>query len=289
MGGLPVSVQRTEFEKAAAAGNWSAAFKNLNALNMSEMLDSLSRLPKSILDKLIERRFAFKGGVNMPRMEYAWTVVRSRALPLVAPGDLLKTGQVTTAANFIKKVPPTSPGITLKSIVFSDAIVTNRTLFPELKKKAEEILASQGNAFKLDTTVHPTDIANNELIYLSTQIEEMIALAKKATSIPNDRVVVLLVRLKSGIDSHGMVVKVEGHRVIVIDTDTPNPDRATLLHEIGHCADLPHAGEAPTGKPAPVDVGGSSNVMALAQTNVQRNTLTVTQGEFLAKAFFAAK
>jgi len=282
-----MSVQRTNFETAAAKGNWGQAFMNLNSLNMSEMLNSLSALPKATLDNLIQRRFAFKGGLNMPRMEYAWTVVRSRQLPLVAPGDLRKTGQVQTAAQFIKKAAPSSPNITLNLIVFSDSIVTNRTLFPELKKKAEDILASQGNAFKLDVIVHPTDIAYQELMYLTTQLEDMVGMAKKATSIPSDRLIVLLVRLKPGLDTHGLATTVDGRRVVAIDTDTPNPDRATLLHEIGHCAGLPHAGDPPPGTSAPIDVGGNDNVMALAQANGVRDALTVTQGEFLGKAFFA--
>jgi hypothetical protein len=282
-----MSVQRTNFEAAAAKGNWAQAFMNLNTLNMSEMLNSLSTLPKATLDNLIQRRFAFKGGLNMPRMEYAWTVVRNRQLPLVAPGDLLRDGQVQTAATFLKKVAPASPSVTLKLIVFSDSIVKNRTLFPELKKKAEDILASQGNAFKLDITVHPTDIAYQELMYLTTQLQEMVELAKKATTIPSDRLVVLLVRLKPGLDTHGLATTVDGRRVVAIDTDTPNPDRATLLHEIGHCAGLPHAGDPPVGSSAPIDVGGNDNVMALAQANGVRDALTVTQGEFLGKAFFA--
>jgi hypothetical protein len=282
-----MSVQRTNFETAAAKGNWATAFANLNTLSMSEMLSSLSMLPKATLDNLIQRRFAFKSGLNMPRMEYAWTVVRSKQLPLVAPGDLLKNGQVQTAAQFIKKAAPSGPSKTLNLIVFSDSIVKNRTLFPELKKKAEEILAAQGNAFKLDVTVHPTDIAYQELMYLTTQLEEMVALAKKATVVPSERLIVLLVRLKPGLDTHGLATTVDGRRVVVIDTDTPNPDRATLLHEIGHCAGLPHAGDPPTGAAAPIDVGGNDNVMALSQANGVRDALTVTQGEFLSKAFFA--
>jgi hypothetical protein len=34
-------------------------------------------------------------------------------------------------------------------------------------------------------------------------------------------------------------------------------------------------------------VGGSDNVMAEPQAGVVRNTLTLTQGEYLSKAFFA--
>lgn len=283
-----MSLQRTKFEQAVAKGDWTEAFLRLNGLNMEEMLDALAALPKATLDKLIERRFTFKMGESMARMEYAWSVVKNRELPLVAPGDLVQTGQVETAARFLKKASSRSQ-ITLNLIVFTDAIVTNRTLFPELRQKAEQILAAQGNNFKLDVTVHPTDIKYSEVVYLQPQIDEMVELAKNATTVPNNRLMVLLVRVSPKVSIHGLAAKVNGQRAVIIDTDTPNPDRATLLHEIGHCAGLPHAGEAPAGKPSPVDVGDQTNVMAEAKANVTRNKLTVTQGEFLAKAFFATK
>lgn len=282
-----MSANLDRFIAAANKGEWQTAFNNLNSLNMSEMLKGISALTKKTQDRLVERRFAFKSGLNMARMEYAWTVVRSKNLPLIAPGDLSQTGQVSTAATFINKPVSLTPKFTLRAMVFTDKIVTNRTLFPELKKKAEEILKSQGNAFKLDVTVHPKDIPYNELFYLTTQVEEMLEMIKKEVALPSDKVIVLLVRLKPGIDTHGMVVKVDGKRIILIDTDTPNPDRATLLHEMGHCATLPHAGENAPGKATPIDVGGQHNVMALAQKDVVRDALTVTQGELLAKAFFA--
>ena len=183
------------------------------------------------------------------------------------------------AAQFIKKPPPAGPSKTLKLIVFRDSSVSNRTLFPELLSKAEEILASQGNAFKLDVAVHPQDISYREEIYLITQLEEMVELARQATPIPGDRLTVLLVRARANLNLHGLAPKINGQRAVVIDTETPNPDRATLLHEMGHCAGLPHAGERGDGATGLIDVGGGDNVMAEPRAGVVRNTLTLTQGE----------
>jgi hypothetical protein len=283
-----MSAERTAFEKAARGGAWGTAFQNLNALSMEEMLASLSSLPAATLDNLIQRRFAYKAGVGMPRMEYAWTVVKTRKLPLVAPDDLLQTGQVGTAAGFLKTTAPAGPRVTLRLIVFTDSIVKNRGLFAELKKKAEQVLASQGNGFKLDVFTCAMDIALQEEVYLIPQLENMLELAKNVMAIPADRVPVLVVRIKANVDIHGVALPISGRRVAVVDTDSPNPDRATLLHELGHCAGLPHAGQAPAGKPSPVDVGDVTNIMAEPVANVTRDKLTVTQGEFLAKASFAA-
>jgi hypothetical protein len=73
-----MSQQRTKFEAAVKSGKWQDAFLNLNALSMQEMLTSLASLPAAKLDKLIRQRFAYKSGVDMPRLEYAWTVVKTR-------------------------------------------------------------------------------------------------------------------------------------------------------------------------------------------------------------------
>lgn len=283
-----MSQQRTKFEAAVKAENWQEAFYNLNSLSMQEMLASLASLATTKLDKLIQRRFAYKGGVNMPRMEYAWTVAKTRTLPLIAPGDLSTTGQVGTAAQFLKK-PILNTKIALNLMVFSDSIVKNRTLFPELVTRANEILRAQGDRFVVNVNSHKTDIPLQEVVYLETQISEMVDKAKKATNIPVNHLVVVLVRVKANVGVHGIAALINGRRVVVIDTDSPNPDRATLLHEIGHCAGLPHAGAYPTGSSSPVDVGDATNVMAEPVNGIRRSNLTVTQGEFLARAFFATQ
>ncbi|HCK82005.1 MAG TPA: hypothetical protein DIC59_11150 [Candidatus Competibacteraceae bacterium] len=255
---------------------------------MAEMLNALSGLPKALLDKLIQQRFAYRSMFGMERMEYAWTVIRTRKLPLVAPGDLAQTGQVQDAANFLKRagVSSTVTQSKIQLMVFTESLVTNRTLFDELRQKAEEILKSQGDAFKLDVVVHPNDVPYGEQIYLGPQFQEIIDIAKKATSIPADRLPVLLVKVRQNIDIHGIAGEADGRRVVAINTDEPNPDRATLLHEIGHCAGLPHSNQNAPGKPSPLDVGNDFNVMAERKPNVARKFLNVVQGEVLAKAYF---
>jgi hypothetical protein len=284
------SETRKKFEAAAKAEKWQEAFNNCNALSMEEMLLAYQALPKATVDKLIERRHAYKVGLDMPRMEYAWTVVRTRKLPLIAPNDLMATGQVKMAADFLKTTVPTAPSVKLNLIVFTDGIVTNRTLAKELVQKAQKVLDDQGGAFKLEVVHHPTDLQYNERIYLTTQIEEMAELANKATTVAKNQLRVLMVRVKENVDIHGIAAKdKDGRRIVAIDTDNPNPDRMTLLHEAGHCAPLPHAGEPPAGKAAPVDVGDATNFMAEPKAGVTRSTVTVTRGEALANAFFATK
>jgi hypothetical protein len=281
-----MSKERRDFEQAVSRSDWSGAFKNLNALCMEEMLKTLDALPKASLDNLILRRFAFRLLFGMERMEYAWTVVKKRALPLIAPIDLAQTGQVQDAANFLRRSATTTK-VSLQLMVFTDSIVTNRKLFGELKAKAEEILKSEGEAFQLDVVVHPNDIPYAEQFYLQSQFQEMIDLAKRSVTIPADRLPVLLIKARPNIDVYGLAATADGHRIVAIDTENANPDRATLLHEIGHCAGLPHSNQNAPGSPSPLDVGDDENVMAEPKPGVTRKFLNVVQGEFLAKAFFA--
>jgi predicted chitinase len=94
------SATRGGFEQAARAGDWRNAYLKLNGLNMFEMLRALDALAPDVRSTLWANRNEFAGMVNMPRIAYAHSVVRSCALP--APvGDLQVTGQVADAANFI--------------------------------------------------------------------------------------------------------------------------------------------------------------------------------------------
>lgn len=102
------SPTRIRFEQATGNGNWQEAFLNLNGLNMFEMLRALSGLSAERRNALMGQREAFRNRVNMPRIEYALTVVQTRQLPNTAPGDLEATGQVQTAREFLR-IPPSIP------------------------------------------------------------------------------------------------------------------------------------------------------------------------------------
>jgi flagellum-specific peptidoglycan hydrolase FlgJ len=96
------SSTRLKFERAAASSDWREAFLNLNGLNMFEMLRALDGLSRDRRKILMDQRQTYRDIVNMPRIEYAATVVETGRLPSSAPGDLAATGQVQTAAEFLK-------------------------------------------------------------------------------------------------------------------------------------------------------------------------------------------
>jgi N-acetylmuramidase-like protein len=86
--------------------DWDAAFVRLNGLNMDEMLRALAALDPLDRAALWAQQAASAGSVNMPRIEYAYNVVKDRRLPATAPGDLDATGQVATARGFLAKATP---------------------------------------------------------------------------------------------------------------------------------------------------------------------------------------
>ncbi len=96
------SAVRQNFTTAVQAQHWAEAFTCLNGLNMFEMLRALAALDPAVLDAMWANS-AGASGLNLPRMDYAKNVVRNRALPAVAPGDLQQTGQVTEAQNFLSQ------------------------------------------------------------------------------------------------------------------------------------------------------------------------------------------
>jgi hypothetical protein len=105
-----MSSQCEAFIQAVLRQSWRAAFLNLNGLNMFEMLRALAALDPGDLDDLWNQHAGNGGDVNMPRIEYAFTVVLNRrlhlGLPMTAPGDLLSTGQLGDAQNFLAESAP---------------------------------------------------------------------------------------------------------------------------------------------------------------------------------------
>lgn len=98
-----ISQTRLNFENAVVKGNWREAFLNLNGLSMYEMLRALDKLSLERRSNLISQRQNFRGMVNMPRIEFALTVVEKDELPGFAPGDLAATGQVKTSEEFLRE------------------------------------------------------------------------------------------------------------------------------------------------------------------------------------------
>ena len=97
---MEVSSVCRNFIDRANRRDWREAVLNLNGLNMYEMLRSLKALDTADITSLRAALAALGGAVNVPRIEYALTVVVTRTVPTTAPGDLQATGQVTDARNF---------------------------------------------------------------------------------------------------------------------------------------------------------------------------------------------
>lgn len=103
------------FIGAVLRQNWMEAYLSLNRLNMYEMLRGLAALDRLDLVDLWVRRGEFSSLsnlVDLPRIEYAVEVVARRLssslimeLP-TATGDLLATGQVADAQNFMINPTP---------------------------------------------------------------------------------------------------------------------------------------------------------------------------------------
>jgi hypothetical protein len=128
--GYVPSLTRRRFDEAAARNDWREAFLNLNGLNMYEMLRALDGLAPDRRGALKSQREAFRGMVNMPRIEYAAAVVETRQLPSEAPGDLAATGQVQTAAEFLRQRRPQPT-----------KLAWGARVSPEFRRRVKEICA----------------------------------------------------------------------------------------------------------------------------------------------------
>lgn len=99
-----MSPECASFIRAVLAQNWAEAFNQLNGLNMAEMLLVMRAIDRLDLTDLWAARAnipTLGTTVNLPRIEYAHSVVLNRRLPTVAPGDLRQTGQVALAQHFV--------------------------------------------------------------------------------------------------------------------------------------------------------------------------------------------
>src|SRR5262245_18084692 len=72
-----------EFIKAVLRKDWSGAYKNLDRLSMYEQLRALAAIDRLDLDEMftLSIQNSSKSLVDMPRIEFALSVVRNRRLP----------------------------------------------------------------------------------------------------------------------------------------------------------------------------------------------------------------
>lgn len=100
-----MSKVRDAFEAAAKKKDWKAAYSNFRILNMFEMLRALHALGSALREEFWGQRLVnLTYTSDLPRWEYAFTVVKFHVKPADAPGDLAATGQVADAENFLKEV-----------------------------------------------------------------------------------------------------------------------------------------------------------------------------------------
>jgi len=94
------------FLRAVYQANWRVAYANINGCSMYEMLRLLDQIDRTDLASLKAAAPASQFSVNMDRIQWAISVVQTRALPSAAPGDLGTTGQVSDGRNFLSRRNP---------------------------------------------------------------------------------------------------------------------------------------------------------------------------------------
>lgn len=120
-----MTTECTNFIRAVIAQDWAEAYRQLNGLNMAEMLLAMRALDRLDLDELWAQRTAIRNlaaTVNLPRIEYARSVVVNRRLPATAPGDLRQTGQVTAAQHYVNHPR--------ERLAFTEDLTGNMPAFP---------------------------------------------------------------------------------------------------------------------------------------------------------------
>jgi hypothetical protein len=286
---FPGAEARVVAPQPAAISWWKwllTAFGMLNSLSMEEMLQALTAVGRPVLQSLFARRFAFARGLGMPRMEYAMSVALNRKLPLIAPGDLLKTSQVQTAARFLGTGAPTRASFDLRVLGVDTLAVTQPSKRAKQIQEMKDVFASQGGAFELDVASHPSKLSIGEIKSQENRDKLKALVDPLATGAPDRLVVVFGDFLVPG--RNGETTKSTSNKVFcIVDTSSLGADSSTMIHESGHAAGLDHI-EDEARASRPVAVWDESNIMREAPT-MGRTTLTVGQGEQYSQASFAKK
>lgn len=283
-----------DFEVVADLRDWATAIRYCNGLNMKEMLLGLNYLSRDKLDDMQAQLgiYANLYGWGAERIAWAMQVVKNRALPPSAPGDLQSTGQVQDARNFLASAR-VRQGVNpkrLKILLFWTRNAQSEPFSSSLVQKAQELLRANGNKYTLDVlpvrTVLPTDKTLSEAEPESCGSSEFVEVQKLASSSPvyaSDRLPVIFYMSETVAGPYGGVRDPIAHGCgyqpspgkgfAMINGRAVSADRVTLLHEIGHGARMGH------------EPDGSGNFMSYDSNRTQINSAQVHQ---FGQAFFCA-
>ncbi len=242
------------FKSNARGKNWPEAMKQCNGLNMTEMLEGLDSLGPKLLDEFDSQLATAGFPYGVERMKWAVEVVRTRKIPAgAAPGDLLKTGQVQDAKNFLAKAKtfPKLKRKRLKLTLFWTQGALSETVSSALVQKAQDLLQSNGDQFVLDIDSRRTSLPFDKTVDFEidgcedTGIEKIRQQVAASGACPIDRLAVIFcVPFKTvnvPNNTHGMQCEVPGGgRCVLVNITSVAADKVTLLHEVGHGAGIGH-------------------------------------------------
>ncbi|MBZ5620687.1 MAG: hypothetical protein LAQ69_18470 [Acidobacteriia bacterium] len=274
-----------QFKINANAKNWPLAIQACNGLNMTEMLQGLDSLSASVRDQFAAQLAPSGPSYAGARINWAIEVVRTRKIPGgAAPGDLLATGQVQQARNFLgkaKALPPVQRK-RLKLTLFWTEGAKGEKVSSILVQKAQDLLRANGDKFTLDVDYRKNDIAFKKQIDFEidackdTGIEDIRTLVAKSGVCPSDRLAVVFcepfLAEKGSNDTTGLQCVAASGRCVLINVTNSHPDHGTLMHEVGHGAGNQHESD-------------DSNIMSYGANRTKINFVQLARFD---KAFFCA-
>lgn len=268
--------------------DWDTVFRNLNGLNMYEMLRGLNSLTPALQEMVSNQTGVFIGRYGIDRIRYALDVVRFRRIPATAPGDLAQTGQVQDARKFLAEV---QAGTATKKTVLRVSLFQTRAAQPDplasqLVQKATQLLQTNGGHYILDFVRFMTPLPFDGEVLVDDEFEKVRDLAGAAGARPERLTMIFMVATPNACrpesiqcqkPAHGSTPKDRvGKPYSLINTGWRAADHATLLHEMGHAAGLNPGNHEPD----------QDNFMSLG---ANRRKMREDQLATLGKAFFASK
>jgi hypothetical protein len=270
--------------------NWDTVFRNLNGLDMYEMLRGLNSLTPALQEMISNQSGVFIGSYGIDRIRYALDVVRLRRIPATAPGDLEQTGQVQDARNFLAQVHggTATKKTNLRVSLFQTRAAQADPLASQLVQKATELLQTNGGQYALDFIRFTTPLPFDGDVLIDDEFAKVRDLADAAGARAERLTMIFMVASANACRSesiqcqkpaHGSTPKDRfGKSYSLINTDTGSraADHATLLHEMGHAAGLNPGNHE----------SDQDNFMSLGSN---RTKMRDDQLAVLGKAFFAIK